>query len=102
MSTELQVYKNQQKLQMWAERVKACKSSGMKVDEWCAANNISKYTYYEWQRKVFDAARMESEQVRFVEIREGALSSDVIARIRKPGYDIEILSADALARILSC
>ncbi|MBQ6148333.1 MAG: hypothetical protein IJI83_02160 [Oscillospiraceae bacterium] len=44
IGTELQVYKGNQKLQLGAERVRECRSSGMKVPEWCEANGISKYT----------------------------------------------------------
>jgi len=100
MGTELQVYSTNQKLQLWAERVKACRESGMSVADWCAANGLSKYTYYEWQRKVFAAAKAESGQTQFVEVRERTADTEVVARIHKTGYDIEIVSMDALIRLL--
>ena len=53
MGTELQIYKKSEKLQIWAARVRACRQSGKRVADWCEENGISKYTYYEWQRKVF-------------------------------------------------
>ena len=102
MGTELQVYRTNQKLQLWAERVKACRESGMSVADWCAANNLSRYTYYDWQRKVFAAAKAESGQTQFVEVTDMAVNTEVVARIRKTGYDIEILSMDALIRLLKC
>ena len=48
MGTELQVYAKNQKLQLWAERVRECRGSGKKVAEWCEEKGISRYTYYEW------------------------------------------------------
>ena len=57
-------------LSKWADIVKACKSSGMRVSEWLAQNNISKDQYYYWQRKVKDACleSMQMEQTTFVEL----------------------------------
>lgn len=60
----------QYQLAKWAERIKACKSSGMMVTEWLKQNNISKDQYYYWQRKLKDACleTMEIEQATFVEL----------------------------------
>lgn len=49
----------------WASIIKACKSSGLKVDEYCRQNNISRDAYYYWLRKVKEAALLQSG---FVEI----------------------------------
>ncbi len=37
------------KIPMWQERIKACRSSGMTVREWCAANGVDRRTYYKWE-----------------------------------------------------
>lgn len=40
------------RLMHWAELVKECHNSGMKVREWCQQNDIDEKRYYYWQRKV--------------------------------------------------
>lgn len=54
----------------WAELIKECKSSGLKVSEWLKENNISKDQYYYWQRKLKDACleSMQSAKTTFVEL----------------------------------
>ena len=101
MGTELQIYKKSEKLQIWAARVRACRQSGKRVADWCEENGISKYTYYEWQRKVFAAAKEAAEGPEFAEvvIRE---EERVLARVKKRGYEIEIVSLEALKRLLEC
>ena len=39
-------------LKKWQCLIKKYRESGMKVKDWCAANNISKYQYYYWVAKV--------------------------------------------------
>ena len=36
----------------WAAIIKDCKSSGLKVDEYCQQHDISRDAYYYWLRKV--------------------------------------------------
>ena len=43
-------------LAQWKERVAECRSSGMKVSEWCEAHGICVQTYYRWERCVISAA----------------------------------------------
>ena len=52
----------------WASVIKDCKASGLKVDEYCQQNNISRDAYYYWLRKVKEAALLQSG---FVEIPIG-------------------------------
>ena len=54
----------------WAEIIKACKSSDIKVFEWLKQNNISKDQYYYWQRKLKNACleSLQAEQSTFVEL----------------------------------
>jgi transposase-like protein len=49
----------------WAAIIKDCKSSGMKVDDYCQQHDISRDTYYYWLRKVKTAAL---QQAGFVEM----------------------------------
>ena len=58
-------YYNQ--LSEWAQRVEVCRKSGQWVSEWCLEQGITVSTYYNWQRKVYQAVTAESE-VCFTEI----------------------------------
>ena len=49
----------------WAAIIKDCKSSGLKVDEYCQQHDISRDAYYYWLRKVKAAAL---QQAGFVEL----------------------------------
>ena len=49
----------------WAAIIKDCKSSGMKVDDYCQLHDISRDAYYYWLRKVKTTAL---RQAGFVEL----------------------------------
>ena len=49
----------------WAAIIKDCKSSGMKVDDYCQLHDISRDAYYYWLRKVKTTAL---QQAGFVEL----------------------------------
>lgn len=49
---QLTVAAHNQKLELWTERIRACRASGMTVTQWCDANNISSKSYYYWMRKI--------------------------------------------------
>lgn len=48
--------KNKFRLEQWTKLIKACQSSGMKIDDWCNANGVTHHAYYYWLRKVREAA----------------------------------------------
>ena len=43
--------KHAAKLQEWSGRIADCRSSGMSVRTWCAAQGISLKTYYYWEKQ---------------------------------------------------
>ena len=49
---QVTLVKNQYRLEQWTKLIQECQSSGMKVDDWCVANNISHHVYYYWLRKI--------------------------------------------------
>ena len=67
MSKSLSVVNRQQKLGEWAERVSACRNSGVSVRAWCQENEVCEQTYYRWQRRLYELAQEEREGV-FAEI----------------------------------
>ncbi len=68
MGSELQKINGQNKLALWAERVSACRSSGLSVRDWCKENDICEQTYYRCQRKLYGIAKAQQEQPRFAGI----------------------------------
>ena len=101
MGSALQTYKKNEKLAVWAQRVQECRASGQSVAEWCEVNGISKYTYHEWQKKVFTAAEeaQKAAQPEFVEVVQG-ISGKAVASINKKGLVVEIYSTEALIEVL--
>ena len=63
MNTKLAT--TQIRINEWAAIIKDCKASGMKVDEYCQQQDISRDAYYYWLRKVKEAAL---QQAGFVEL----------------------------------
>ena len=51
----------------WADIIKDCKESGLKVDDYCAQHGLSRNTYFYWLRKVKEAALTQSG---FVEVQQ--------------------------------
>lgn len=67
MSTELQQLNVQTKVAMWAERISACRNSGLNVKSWCKENGVCEQTYYKWQKKIFAMAKAQQE-LQFAEV----------------------------------
>ena len=51
----------------WADIIKDCEESGLKVDDYCARHDLSRYAYFYWLRKVNEAALTQNG---FVEVRQ--------------------------------
>ncbi len=58
--------KREMAIPIWQERIKACRASGMSIDLWCAANNISRKTYYRWE-KLCVARALQGKEGRIAE-----------------------------------
>ncbi|MFA9379102.1 MAG: hypothetical protein ACERKZ_20505, partial [Lachnotalea sp.] len=43
---------HQYKVELWTDRIKQCRASGMSVRAWCDYNNVSDKSYYYWLRKI--------------------------------------------------
>ena len=63
MNTKLAT--TQIRLSEWVTIIKDCRSSGLKVDEYCQQHNLSQNAYYYWLGKVKGTAL---QQARFVEL----------------------------------
>ena len=104
MASNLQLYNTNSNLQKWSAIVKECRSSGLSAKEWCKGKGFSANTYYKWQKRVFNAAEESAGSPEFAEIvYEGSKpSQEAIARITRKDLEIDILSMNALLRILEC
>lgn len=49
---EVTYIKTKYRQEQWEKLIFDCQSSGLKVDEWCEENNVSRHAYYYWLRKI--------------------------------------------------
>ena len=99
MEHSLQRLNAGQRIQLWAERIAECRSSGMSVRAWCRGNEISEKTYYYWQRRLYKQMISTVERVDFAEIPHGiqtGQSTGAAAKVCLSGATIEVYpGADA-------
>lgn len=62
-------------LQKWSSITQDCKASGLKVDDYCTEDNISRNAYYYWLRKIKEAAIESSGRI-FSEIKDNPIGND--------------------------
>ena len=93
MEHRLQTLNAAQRVQLWAERIAECRSSGMSVRAWCRENEISEKTYYYWQRRLYQQMVSATECVDFAEIPRGVQteqSTGTAAKVCLSGATIEV------------
>ena len=61
MDNSIKTVTHNTKLQMWAERVQECCSSGLLVNDWCKEHGIKLSTFHTWQEKVFCSISTEAQ-----------------------------------------
>ena len=82
MEQSLQTLNAQQRMQVWSERITACRRSGKRVRIWCQENGISEKTYYYWQRRLFQRLVPKQETSCFAEVPVSSVApSTAIAAI---------------------
>ena len=99
MEQSLQRLNAAQRVQIWAERIAECRSSGISVRAWYREHEISEKTYYYWQRRLYQQMITTAETVRFAEVpcREGTFPNPgMTTKISLSGATVEIYpGADA-------
>lgn len=53
---EVTLVKTRFRKEQWKNLILECQSSGMKVQDWCAQQNVTKHAYYYWLRKIREDA----------------------------------------------
>ncbi|MBO7729002.1 MAG: hypothetical protein J6S50_10870 [Oscillospiraceae bacterium] len=86
---------------VWQERIRECRSSGLTVRAWCAMNNISRQTYYNWEKMCL--SRVEQNPKRSEETRgqDNALikfNPELLPSSTEPISSISISSAELVIR----
>ena len=56
---DVRAIKHAAKLSEWSGRIRACRSSGKQVKNWCEENGINIKSYYRWERLYIAEASMQ-------------------------------------------
>ena len=84
-------------LQVWSQRVAECRGSGLPVSRWCREHGINVKTYYNWQKKVFEAMVEEQQDgPRFARVSTQQPENNVAATVRIGPASVDVYTgADA-------
>ena len=90
MGRGLQAVNHGNQVALWSERVKACRTSGLTVSQWCTAEKIPMSSYYAWQRTLFQTIT-QAESVCFAEVPIALPRSEkIMATIRVNDLQVEL------------
>ena len=99
MRQRLRAVNHGNQIALWSERVKACRTSGLTVSQWCTAEGIPLSSYYAWQRKRFQTIT-QAETVCFAEVPIARPRSEkIMATIRVNDLQVD-LRASASAEFI--
>ena len=77
---------SQKPLELWKQRFADKKASGLNVTDWCDKNNLTKYAYYYWMKRVnADIQKSHTAVPVFVKVEPEHASSE---KATKSGLDI--------------
>ena len=51
-----------EKMNLWRQRIAKCQKSNLTVTEWCAQHQLSKGTYYYWYKKIVQQDDPENKE----------------------------------------
>jgi len=102
---EVTYIKTKYRQEQWEKLIVNCRRSGLKVDEWCEENQVSRHAYYYWLRKIrkkaFNSivpkAEEQNTSVTFakVEVPPPCRSDNVEVVIHLPYATIEVLNGSS-------
>lgn len=96
---EVTLVKTRFRKEQWKNLILECQNSGMKVQDWCAQQNVTKHAYYYWLRKIREdvcenlpAVREESKPFSFKKLEVTAPVSNTAAAviIHLPSATVEV------------
>ena len=99
--TTMKTEKHQMQKEIWTQRIREQKVSGLPVRKWCNENGFPESMYYYWLRVIRQETLIKagtlvvSGKQDFVELKpvhnlSSALSSDISAKIKANGIEIDI------------
>lgn len=97
MEKNLQKLNQHDRLRLWTGRVAACRSSGIQVRQWCRDHGVNEKTYYYWQRRVYEAAKVTAEPVFAEMATPEAHDGGIAAVVHSGSVQVEIMNgSDAI------
>lgn len=90
MSSGLQKYNKNQKLEEWALQIEECRNSGKTVKDWCKEQNLSMSTYYLRQKKVYEVLKEQTNTFYEVSMPEPVVENHLVAALQYGEYRTEI------------
>ena len=85
----------------WQERIRECRSSGLTVRAWCAMNNISRQTYYNWEKMCLSKVEQNPKRSEETRGQDNALikfNPELLPSSTEPISSISISSAELVIR----
>lgn len=67
---------------LWRSRIQSRKLSGLKVNDWCKQNNISRHAYYYWHRRLKDIKEEQGDV--FAEVLPAPAPMEPVEKIARP------------------
>ena len=86
---EIRTVTKNMRLSQWADVIRDCKASGLTIAAYCREHNISRSTYFYWQREIKKAAIAEASNL-FVEVEPACFASSDASGIRRKSFDSDI------------
>ena len=80
------------RMQNWVEIIQDRNASGLTIDDYCKAHELSRNAYFYWLRKIRDAA-LESKGVSFTEVPLADLQTEMAALDFQPKLTVQIGNA---------
>lgn len=86
---EVTYVKTKFRQEQWEKLIEDCQNSGLKVDDWCQKNHISRHAYYYWLRKIrkkaceaiLPAIPKQDSQVEFAKFEIEAQQTNLMASV---------------------
>ena len=91
MKNGIRTLRQKQNLALWANQVEKCNNSGLSVAQWCRNNNIPVSTFWNRQKKVYEAYT-KKDRTQFIEVSvepEANANSPMIS-VRRNDFTIDI------------
>ena len=91
MKNGIRTLRQEQNLPLWATQVEECNKSGLSVTQWCKNNSIPVSTFWNRQKKVYEAYTQKNRP-QFIEVSvepEVNINSPIIS-VKRNDFTIDI------------